>query len=348
MKKLTYSVVIALDRTDKELTVLKGLCDLPKEERPREIFACVGRNPSLQRNLGVEQCSSDVVYFLDDDSYVIPGTSRELLSHFDDTRTVVSGGPNLVPPNATSFEKSVSSVLASWLGSFKVRNRYAAIGSVKEATEKDLILCNMMVRRKAFLKEGGFRIDLFPNEENEFLNRLLHMGYRLVYDPRGAIYRSRRKSLQAYCYQGFRYGRGRARQIKVYPCLSDLVHLIPLFFLLYLLTLGLPWLVDFSRFPLLALMKTIWWWVPFLMFAALALGTGISSASWHRRAMDSVKVPILIFLRHFFYGLGLIAGFLMPIPVPPKEVRIFRVLLSKNSHHLIPINLHQPRNRKRL
>lgn len=231
-----YSVVIAVDRTDKELPVLRGLAGLPPQERPAEILACVGKNPSLQRNLGVERCSSDMVYFLDDDSVVIPGTVHKLLSHFEDNRTAVAGGPNLLPPNAAPFERTVDAVIASWLGSFSVRNRYTSKGSVKEATEKDLILCNMMVRRDIFLKEKGFRTDLYPNEENEFLNRLLHFGHRLIYDPGGAIYRSRRKTLIAFCHQAFRYGKGRAQQMKVYPCLSDVIHLAPVFFLFYLLS----------------------------------------------------------------------------------------------------------------
>ena len=172
--KLTYSVVIASDRVDKPLPVLDGLKKLPASERPKEIFVCGGKNPSRQRNLGVAQCKSPVIYFLDDDSVVAPGTVHDLLSHFEDPRTAVAGGPNLVPPDAISFEKTVNAVLASRMGSSSVRFRYAAIGSVKEATEKDLILCNMMVRRETFLGEGGFRTDLYPNEENEFLNRLLH------------------------------------------------------------------------------------------------------------------------------------------------------------------------------
>ncbi len=321
---LSYSVVIAVDRVDKQLPALEGLRNLPPRERPREIFACVGKNPSLQRNRGVTQCRSDVVYFLDDDSVVAPGTAGELLSHFEDRRTAVAGGPNLVPPDASSFEKTVNAVLASWLGSFKVRNRYAAIGSVKEATEKDLILCNMMVRRKIFLEMGGFRVDLYPNEENEFLNRLLHKGFRLVYDPRGAVYRSRRKSLGAFCWQAFRYGRGRARQMKVYPCLSDIVHLVPAFFVLYLLTL----LAPFTPLPHIPawfdLFKSWFWWLPFALFSLLALGTGISAASWHRRFPDTLKVPVLIFLRHFFYGLGLFAGFFSSIPKPPLDVKVYK------------------------
>ncbi len=323
--KLSYSVVIAVDRVDKELPVLDGLKKLKGGLGPREIFACVGKNPSLQRNRGVSQCKTPLVYFLDDDSVVAPGTPGLLASHFEDHRTAVAGGPNLVPPNAIDFEKTVNAVLASWMGSFKVRARYAAIGSVKEATEKDLILCNMMVRREAFTAEKGFRVDLFPNEENEFLNRLLHNGRRLVYDPRGAVYRSRRKSLGAFCFQAFRYGRGRARQMKVYPCLSDLVHLAPAFFLLYLLSLLIPFVFSTTEYPRLSLLKSPFWWIPLDLFIAGAVGTGISAASWHRRFMDVFKVPVLIFLRHSFYGLGLIGGFFTSIPAPPLDVKVYQV-----------------------
>ena len=345
MKKLSYSVVIAVDRLDKDLPVLHGLEKLPKTEKPKEIFACVGKNPSLQRNQGVKACQSPVVYFLDDDSVVAPGTTRDLLSHFEDSRTAVAGGPNLVPPDAISFEKTVNAVLASWMGSFKVRTRYAAIGSVKEATEKDLILCNMMVRREVFLSEDGFRVDLFPNEENEFLNRLLHQGRRLVYDPRGGVYRSRRKSLEAFCFQAFRYGRGRARQMKVYPCLSDIVHLVPAFFLFYLLSLALPFAFPGSSNPLLLIFQSPLWWIPLGLFILGAAGTGISAASWHRRFMDAFKVPILIFLRHSFYGLGLIAGFFSTIPKPPMEVNLFKVHRNKKPYRFIP--LAQSKKRKK-
>jgi succinoglycan biosynthesis protein ExoA len=340
---LSYSVVIAVDRTDKPLAVLEGLKQLPPGERPKEIFACEGKNPSLQRNLGVQQCKTELVYFLDDDSFVCPGTVKDLSSHFEDTRTAVAGGPNLVPPDAISFEKTVNAVLASWMGSFKVRNRYAAIGSVKEATEKDLILCNMMVRRKTFLSEGGFRVDLFPNEENEFLNRLLHKGNRLVYDPRGAVYRSRRKSLGAFCWQAFRYGRGRARQMKVYPCLSDIVHLAPAFLLFYLVTLASAFIPTVTGTLYGSVVRSPFWWLPWGLFVLGAIGTGISAASWHRRFMDAFKVPILIFLRHFFYGWGLIAGFFTSIPKPPTDVKVFKVQKGSKGNRFIPLSPRSPK-----
>jgi cellulose synthase/poly-beta-1,6-N-acetylglucosamine synthase-like glycosyltransferase len=335
--KRTIGVVIAVDRVDKELGALKGLAQLPASERPKEVYLSVGRSPSLQRNLGVEACKTDLVHFLDDDSVLSPGSLRDLSSHFEDPRTAVAGGPNLVPPDAISFEKTVNAVLASWMGSFKVRYRYAAIGSVREATEKELILCNMMVRREAFRKEGGFRVDLYPNEENEFLNRLLHKGYRMVYDPRGVVFRSRRKSLEAFCWQAFRYGRGRARQMKVYPCFSDLIHLAPAFFLLYVLTLAAAFWPTQDLRPWNWVFRIPIWWFPLGLFLLGAIGTGISAASWHRRFMDAFKVPILIFLRHSFYGAGLIAGFFTSIPKPPLEASLYKAKWSPKGYKLSPV-----------
>ena len=329
-----YSVVIAADRTDKRLFALEGLAQLPPGEKPGEVFVCVGRNPSNQRNKGVKACHNPLVYFLDDDSRLIQGSATHLLSHFEDPRTAVAGGPNLVPPDAIPFEKTVNSVLSSWMGSFSVRYRYASLGAVREDTEKELILCNMMVRRETFLKEGGFRTDLYPNEENEFLNRLMHKGYQLVYDPRAAVYRSRRKSLWAFCYQAFRYGRGRARQMKVYPCFSDLIHLAPAFFVVYLLSLLGLGAALFHQPPAGLLLAAC---LPLALFILLAIGTGVSAASWHRRFTDSYKVPILIFFRHFFYGLGLFAGFSTAITQPPLEVKVFRVKFGKKKHLFVPL-----------
>ena len=327
----SYAVVVSVDQVDKKLPSLESLLELSTAERPREIYVCVGRNPSLQRNEGVRLCKSPLVYFLDDDSFVIHNTPSHLVHHFENERTAVAGGPNLAPPDASSFEKTVSAVLASWLGSFKVRNRYAALGSVKEATEKDLILCNMMVRRETFEKKGGFRIDLYPNEENEFLNRLLHSGAQLIYDPRAAVYRHRRKNLWEFCRQAFRYGQGRARQIKVYPCLSDLVHLVPAFFVFYIFSL----LGSFCPFSA-KLLQSWFWWSPMALFLALCFGTAISALSWHRNPVDLIAVPLLIFFRQFFYGIGLMLGLILPSPQKPSSpVKSYRVKLGRNAYHLL-------------
>ncbi len=333
-----YSVVIALDRTDKVLPSLESLKALAPHERPAEVILAVGRNPSLQRNLGVSACRHPLVHFLDDDSFVISGTPARLRSHFEEARISVAGGPNLPFPDASPFEKTVSAVLASWLGSFTVRNRYAPLGAVREATEKELILCNLMVRRDAFLKAGGFRTDLFPNEENEFLNRLMHHGHGLIYDPEAAIYRPRRKDLVSFIIQSFRYGRGRGQQMRVYPCLSDVIHMVPAFFLFYLLLLVASLFTPETGF--VAHLKSAWFKAPFALFAALALYTGISGMSWHRQLRDVVLIPLLITIRQALYGAGLLAGLLGgPSAARPRDVSLFRVILHGRKTILKPIKI---------
>ncbi len=336
MTRPAYTAIIASDRIDKPLRSLEAIGRLSAGDRPREILVTVGRNPSQQRNKGVAKSQNPLIYFLDDDSEIVPGTPRGLMAHFEEDRTAVAGGPNLCPPDATPFEKTVSGVLASWMGSFSVRNRYAAIGSVKEATEKDLILCNMMVRRRTFLSEGGFRKDLYPNEENEFLNRLLHSQYRLVYDPGAAVFRHRRKTLKDFCHQAFRYGRGRAQQMKVYPCLSDLVHLVPAFFLFYVISLLAPLALPPSAVPVSAILASPFWRLPFGLFLLLSVGTAVSVVSWHRNLLDLLGVPLLIFLRQIFYGFGLLAGLLSPIPKRDQgPIQIYKVLFKGSRYRFV-------------
>lgn len=300
--KRKYSVIIAAPKEGTQYPSLRALAKLPREQRPAEVLLAVGNNPPAQRNAAARIARSPFLYFLDEDSQPLPTTAARLLSHFEEETVLAAGGPNVVPPEAPPFEKTVASVLASWMGSFLVRNRYAPLGAVRQATEKDLILCNLMVRKNLFLSLGGFRESLFPNEENEFLNRALHHGYRLIYDPGAVIWRRPRKSFGEFSYQAFRYGRGRAQQIRTYPCFSDFVHFVPSFFVLYLATL--PLTVSWAGvLPAIS---------PLSIFVAGALATGLACASWNRRFSEIFLVPALIFLRHFFYGLGFGLGLFLP------------------------------------
>jgi hypothetical protein len=72
----------------------------------------------------------------------------------------------------------------------------------------------------------------------------------------------------------------------------------------------------------------------------LAVGTGVSAASWHRRLSDLVKVPILIFLRHFLYGIGLFAGFLSPpLPAQAGDIQVFQVTGKGKSRRFRPVKV---------
>jgi hypothetical protein len=126
--------------------------------------------------------------------------------------------------------------------------------------------------------------------------------------------------------------------MKVYPCLSDAVHLVPSFFLLYVLSLAAPFFLPPNPNWALALLASPFWRYPIYLFFLLCFGTAISVISWDRDPLDIVKVPFLIFLRQIFYGIGLIKGLLSPIPKPNQgPVRLFRAVLKGKGHRLVEI-----------
>jgi len=104
----------------------QGTRPIAAAERPKAIFACVGRNPSLQRNSGVKLCKTPPGLFPRRRQLREPRTRATSCPSSEQERTAVVGGPNLVPRTASSFEKDVNAVLASWMGSFSVRARYAS------------------------------------------------------------------------------------------------------------------------------------------------------------------------------------------------------------------------------
>jgi GT2 family glycosyltransferase len=264
-----------------------------------ELLVAEGTNPSRQRNEAVQQASGEIIYFLDDDSQVVPDCLQRIVEHFRDPQVVAVGGPSLTPDGDSLLQRAIGAVLSSPLGAGGVRNRYQSVGVVRETNERELILCNLAVRREAFLACNGFDERLYPNEENEFLDRLVASGGRLLHDPQLAVERSQRPHLAAFVKQMFRYGRGRARQTRM-AGFSGLMPFAPLGLVFYVVSL-LLW-----REPL--------WRLPLGAYAAACLLCGLRAAVKARNPLFVVLLPALFPLLHLANGIGLLAGFLLPLP----------------------------------
>jgi GT2 family glycosyltransferase len=96
-----------------------------------------------------------------------------------------------------------------------VSARYAPRGEFRKATQTDLILCNLAVRRSIFEKIGPLSTDLYPNEENEWLDRARAAGVGAYYDPNLQVFRPQRATLGKMGLTLLRYGMGRTRQFMV-------------------------------------------------------------------------------------------------------------------------------------
>lgn len=287
-----------------------------------EVFVSEGTQPSKQRNEAAKKATGDILYFLDDDSCPVPDALKRMVGHFDDENVAVVGGPSITPDGDTVLQRSFGAALGSFLGGFSIRNRYRSVGTSRESSESELILCNLAFRRDRFLEEGGLNENLYPNEENELMNRLKDKGYKLIHDPGAYVLRSQRKTLKAFIRQMLNYGRGRAEQTLALPSSFKSSHIVPTMFLLYLLST----LIFRNPFYLLPL-------VCYLLI-------NLSSSAWSSLKQREWKfisiLPTVYFLMHICYGAGMIWGFWRgmtgEVRIPHDAVVIRQVPISCSSN----------------
>jgi len=270
-----------------------------------EIVLVEGRNPSYQRNEGVKRTSGDIIYFIDDDSIIPEGILKKAGDVFaSDDKIAAAGGPELTPSTDTVLQKVFGCVFASPWASGKSSARYSQKGLRRDSDEKELILCNMLVRRNVFEELGGFNEKIYPNEENEFLDRVKAAGYRMIYSPDIFIYRSKRKDIKLFMKQCFTYGRGRAEQSTVSFGLGDIINFVPAFFVLYLISVVLFGPSD---------------GIPIIIYF---IGTGYFSLKIWRELKSNVSfftAFLSFFLLHVCYGAGSIYGIFTGLNLKEKQ-----------------------------
>ena len=275
-----------------------------------EILVARGKQPSVQRNTGLKAARGELIYFLDDDSMALTDNLRRAVEHFRDPKVKLVGGPNLCPPDAPGLEQVFALVLSSWLAFGPSRARYASVGRLRESSEKELILCNLMARRDALLELGGFNEALYPNEENALMDELQQRGGKLLYDPELIVQRRPRSSLKAFCRMLLTYGRGRAEQFRETPTLGSALNFVPPVFLVYLVVLPmLTWWFG----PLVLALLAVYALVVLLQVLVLVPRGGVA------RSLSALP---LIVLTHVLYGFGFWRGLFTKLKSPSEPSNV--------------------------
>ncbi len=276
--------------------------DYPRERL--EIIVARGKQPAVQRNVAVRAARGELIYFLDDDAIAGSANLRRAVEHFREARVKMLGGPNLCPATAPALEQIFAVVLASWLAFGPSRARYDRIGVTRPSGEKELILCNMMARRQAFLDAGGFNEALYPNEENALMDELQKRGAILLYDPDFIAHRRPRSTLKAFGKMLFNYGRGRAEQFRLHPTPGSALNFVPPLFCAYLAAAPLLWLM---LGPVI--------FAPLALYLLAALLQTLASMLSKGFLRSLLAAPLLV-VSHVFYGVGFWRGLFTPLKKP--------------------------------
>ena len=295
---MTVSIIIPV-KPGGEVRALDSLRCLECPQVDFELLIAEGSCPSRQRNQAARQAEGDILYFLDDDSLVSPGFLQQALIHFADPSVAVVGGPSLTPATDSLRQRAFGAAFASPFGGGGVRSRYMRVGKARRTDDSGLILCNLAFRRRIFLDKGGFDERLYPNEENELMERIGDSGLAMVHDPDLAVMRSQRPTFRAFVRQMLNYGRGRGQQTRI----SGKVRwsaFAPALFLVYLAILPCFAGPVFSL-PLLAYI---------LLTIIFAIQGGIASRNPLLGGMLLLVLPML----HLCYGAGIFRGLLGKLP----------------------------------
>jgi cellulose synthase/poly-beta-1,6-N-acetylglucosamine synthase-like glycosyltransferase len=315
----SVTILIAARPDQEDIKAVTGSRSLDYPREKLDIIVARGKQPSVQRNAGMREARGDVIYFLDDDSVPQPDNLRLAVGHFRDEKVKMVGGPNLCPADAPALEKIFAVVLASALAFGPSRARYASVGEVRDTSEKELILCNMMARRDALLESGGFDEKLYPNEENALMDELQKRGGRLVYDPRLIVHRRPRHSIAAFARMLRTYGRGRAEQFRVNPTFGSALNFVPPLFCVYLLAT----LAVLIAAPAIGKLLCI----PLALYAVGVIAQAIASMRTTPVIHSLAAIPFVV-MTHILYGYGFWRGLFTKLETPGQTsvpVRLERV-----------------------
>ena len=274
-----------------------------------EIFQAEGTHPTVQRNECIKQASGDIVYFIDNDSMINPNNIKKAVEIFETNENVaIVGGPAIHNVNS-SKEKYIDKCMRSYYAVGPIANRYSVNKtSSREGTDRDVILCNLFIRLNVLFEAGLFNESLYPNEENALIDKILSLGYKLMYDPQIIVKRPPRSSLRLYIKMLLNYGRGRFEQLYRDFNKKNLIFTLPAFFSLYIIFLPIVLFIFLiTKIVFLAL-----YFIPFGLYFAVTLLAGIITSLKEAGFINKIKgffvFPYMFFITHFFYGLGFFYG----------------------------------------
>ncbi|MCZ8134214.1 MAG: glycosyltransferase, partial [Algoriphagus sp.] len=141
---------------------------------------------------------------------------------------------------------------------------------------------------------GGF-VDPNRGEDIEWSIRIKKAGFKLELVEEAFVYHKRKNTLWSFAKQAFSFGRNRVNVSRFHPEAIKLVHLLPTFFLIFLITIVVN--VALIKFLL----------IPHLLILGVWAGLIVYSASWKYKSILVGNLALITSLIQLCgYGAGLV------------------------------------------
>jgi GT2 family glycosyltransferase len=286
---LKFTIIIigrTVNDCQKSINSIRNL-----KNRNFNLIISTGKNPSAQRNEASKVATGDYLLFLDNDSEVsadLLDRYYEVISMFD--MPDIIGGPAIYLASNNFLKNSVKVISSSAFGFASSKARYTPIGEIRSSNENELILCNLCINRAFFINYHGFRIDFYPHEENEFLERVRKKSITF-YHPLAIVKRESIGTYFSFIFKLFNYGSGRAKHYIKHPNHFKVIYLLPSIFTIYIM----------SAYQLIS--NSNYFVIPLSLYLFLAFSTSIFNC-FGKKNHSILLTAFLFLLGHLSYGAG--------------------------------------------
>ncbi|WP_372654691.1 glycosyltransferase family 2 protein [Halobacteriovorax sp.] len=257
--------------------------------------------PGEVRNELIKLVETPWICFLDDDIIPCEDYFKIAQGNIELKSLDIFGGPDTSYPNESRLEAAISLALTSPLATAHSRKRHVVSNQFKsDATEQDLILCNLWMKTSIFHKEkNSFDSRFFRNEENVLLNKLLKEGKTTHYYGNLFVHHKRKSNLFHMIFTVMKSANFRMKSFLFYPNSFQPIYLVPSIAFLYLVYIAL--------FPSVLLS------IPLFIYLISLITLSWKICSKEKRMNLFFQVILIQGLINLSYGIGFIS--------PPRPIK---------------------------
>lgn len=254
--------------------------------------------PARKRDIGAELAAGDILVFLDDDSYPNSDLLDVADTYFEDDDIVAIGGPGITPREDSFWQRVSGAVFLSRLSGGNPE-RYINIGEPKFVDDWPSV--NLMIRRAAFQKIGGFDTDFWPGEDTILCRKIIReLNGSILYVPDLIVWHHRRSGLLKHLQQISQYAKHRGYFARTRPENSrKFLYFIPTIFVGFCIYTIFTLTVASPQFDFL-----VYGWVAYM----LALIKAWFDIQRHEGPGVASMATFYISVSHLVYGLYFAVG----------------------------------------
>ncbi len=303
----------------KEVLVVteKNLKKDPKWPDYVKIIKTKFKGPAIKRDIGAKKASSNILAFLDDDSYPHKNWLKNALIHFTDKKISAVGGPAITPKTDSFIARLSGSFYESFLASANNNIRY--LPKKQSQLVDDWPTVNFLINKKDFFEVGGFDSNYYPGEDTKLCFELIKKNKKILYEPKAIVYHHRRDSLKKHFNQVLNYALHRGyfmkkfkdNSLKITYFVPSLFFLYNIFLIFFILFLRSTHIVFIQKYKLMI-------FIPIILYLFLVFIESLK-AVFKYKDLRFLLLVFLFYFSHNIYGFNLIRGLLSTNLIEEKD-----------------------------